>query len=55
MESSDIYYSINISSIAALPPRGPTPYSISKGAVIAPTRAMAIDHGKEGVQVIHVV
>jgi NAD(P)-dependent dehydrogenase (short-subunit alcohol dehydrogenase family) len=42
---------INISSISALRPRGLTPYSASKGAVIALTRAMAIDHGKEGIRV----
>ncbi len=42
---------INISSISALRPRGLTPYSASKGAVIALTRAMAIDHAKDGVRV----
>ena len=42
---------INISSIGALRPRGLTPYSVSKGAVIALTRAMAVDHGKENVRV----
>lgn len=42
---------INISSISALRPRGLTPYSASKGAVIALTRAMAIDHGKDGIRV----
>lgn len=42
---------INISSISALRPRGLTPYSTSKGAVIALTRAMAIDHAKEGIRV----
>jgi len=42
---------INISSISALRPRGLTPYSASKGAVIALTRAMAIDHAKEGIRV----
>ncbi len=42
---------INISSISALRPRGLTAYSTSKGAVIALTRAMAIDHAKEGVRV----
>ena len=34
---------VNISSISALRPRGLTAYSASKGAVIALTRAMAID------------
>ena len=35
---------VNISSISALRPRGLTVYSASKGAVIALTRAMAVDH-----------
>ena len=42
---------INISSIAALRPRGLTPYSTSKGAVIALTKAMAVDHGRDGIRV----
>jgi NAD(P)-dependent dehydrogenase (short-subunit alcohol dehydrogenase family) len=42
---------INISSIGALRPRGLTPYSTSKGAVIALTRAMAVDHAKDGIRV----
>ena len=42
---------VNISSISALRPRGLTPYSASKGAVIALTRAMAVDHAKDGVRV----
>lgn len=42
---------VNISSISALRPRGLTTYSASKGAVIALTRAMAVDHGPEGVRV----
>jgi NAD(P)-dependent dehydrogenase (short-subunit alcohol dehydrogenase family) len=42
---------INISSISALRPRGLTPYSASKGAVLALTRAMAMDHAKEGIRV----
>jgi NAD(P)-dependent dehydrogenase (short-subunit alcohol dehydrogenase family) len=42
---------INISSIGALRPRGLTPYSTSKGAVIALTRAVAIDHAKDGIRV----
>jgi len=42
---------INISSISALRPRGLTPYSASKGAVIALTRAMAVDHAKDGIRV----
>jgi NAD(P)-dependent dehydrogenase (short-subunit alcohol dehydrogenase family) len=42
---------INIASISALRPRGLTPYSASKGAVIALTRAMAIDHAPQGIRV----
>jgi NAD(P)-dependent dehydrogenase (short-subunit alcohol dehydrogenase family) len=42
---------INISSISALRPRGLTPYSASKGAVISLTRAMAIDHARDGIRV----
>jgi NAD(P)-dependent dehydrogenase (short-subunit alcohol dehydrogenase family) len=42
---------VNISSISALRPRGLTVYSTSKGAVIALTRAMAVDHAKDGVRV----
>ena len=32
-------------------PRGLTAYSASKGAVIALTRAMAVDHGPDGIRV----
>ena len=42
---------VNISSISALRPRGLTTYSASKGAVIALTRAMAVDHGPDGIRV----
>jgi NAD(P)-dependent dehydrogenase (short-subunit alcohol dehydrogenase family) len=42
---------VNVSSIAALRPRGLTAYSTSKGAVIALTRAMAVDHGADGIRV----
>jgi NAD(P)-dependent dehydrogenase (short-subunit alcohol dehydrogenase family) len=45
---------INISSVAALTPRGSkpyAPYAASKGAVISLTRAMAIDHAKDGIRV----
>ena len=42
---------VNISSISALRPRGLTAYSTSKGAVIALTAAMAVDHGPDGVRV----
>jgi len=40
-----------VSSISALRPRGLTAYSASKGAVIALTRAMAVDHGPDGIRV----
>lgn len=42
---------VNVASISALRPRGLTAYSTSKGAVIALTRAMAVDHGKDGIRV----
>ena len=42
---------VNVSSISALRPRGLTAYSTSKGAVIALTRAMAVDHAKDGIRV----
>jgi NAD(P)-dependent dehydrogenase (short-subunit alcohol dehydrogenase family) len=42
---------VNISSISALRPRGLTAYSTSKGAVIALTRAMAVDHARDGIRV----
>jgi NAD(P)-dependent dehydrogenase (short-subunit alcohol dehydrogenase family) len=42
---------VNISSISALRPRGLTVYSASKGAVIALTRAMAVDHARDGIRV----
>ena len=42
---------VNVSSISALRPRGLTVYSTSKGAVIALTRAMAVDHGPDGIRV----
>jgi NAD(P)-dependent dehydrogenase (short-subunit alcohol dehydrogenase family) len=42
---------VNISSISALRPRGLTVYSTSKGAVIALTRAMAVDHAAQGIRV----
>jgi len=42
---------VNVSSISALRPRGLTAYSASKGAVIALTRAMAVDHGRQGIRV----
>jgi len=42
---------VNVSSISALRPRGLTVYSVSKGAVITLTRAMAVDHGRENIRV----
>ncbi len=42
---------VNVSSISALRPRGLTAYSTAKGAVIALTRAMAVDHGADGIRV----
>jgi len=42
---------VNISSISALRPRGLTAYSASKGAVISLTRAMAVDHARDGIRV----
>ena len=42
---------INISSISAIRPRGLTPYTVSKGAVIALTKAMAVDHAADKVRV----
>ena len=41
---------VNISSISALRPRGLTVYSVSKGAVIALTQALAVDHGPDGIR-----
>ena len=38
-------------SISALRPRGLTAYTVSKGAVIALTRALAVDHGREHIRV----
>ena len=42
---------VNISSISAIRPRGMTPYTVSKAGVIALTKAMAIDHGKDNIRV----
>ena len=42
---------VNISSIAALRPRGMTAYSTSKAAVVGLTRAMAVDHARDGIRV----
>jgi NAD(P)-dependent dehydrogenase (short-subunit alcohol dehydrogenase family) len=42
---------VNVASIAALLPAGLTSYSASKGAVISLTKAMAADHGRQGIRV----
>ncbi len=42
---------VNVSSISALRPRGLTAYTVSKGAVIALTKAMAVDHGPDNIRV----
>ena len=42
---------INVASISAMRPRGLTAYSVSKSAVIGLTKAMAVDHGSEGIRV----
>ncbi|MFF4600700.1 SDR family NAD(P)-dependent oxidoreductase [Amycolatopsis sp. NPDC001319] len=42
---------VNISSIAAFRPRGITPYTTAKGAVIALSQAMAVDHGPQHIRV----
>jgi NAD(P)-dependent dehydrogenase (short-subunit alcohol dehydrogenase family) len=42
---------VNISSIAAMRPRGLTPYATSKGAVEALTRGLAADHARDGIRV----
>ena len=42
---------VNVASISALRPRGLTAYSVSKGAVISLTQAMAVDHGRDGIRV----
>jgi NAD(P)-dependent dehydrogenase (short-subunit alcohol dehydrogenase family) len=41
---------VNVSSISALRPRGLTAYTVSKGAVIALTKAIAVDHGPQGIR-----
>lgn len=51
IESGDGGAIVNVSSISALRPRGLTAYSVSKGAVIALTKAMAVDHGPDGIRV----
>ena len=51
IESGDGGAIVNISSIAALRPRGMTAYSTSKAAVVGLTRAMAVDHARDGIRV----
>jgi NAD(P)-dependent dehydrogenase (short-subunit alcohol dehydrogenase family) len=51
IESGDGGAIVNISSISALRPRGLTTYSVSKGAVITLSEAMAVDHGPDGIRV----
>ena len=38
---------VNVSSISAIRPRGLTAYTVAKGAVIALTRGLAVDHGPQ--------
>ena len=40
----------NVSSIAALRPRGLTAYSVSKAAVATLTQALAVDHGRDHIR-----
>lgn len=42
---------VNVSSLSALRPRGLTAYSMTKGAVITLTQAMAVDHAAAGIRV----
>ena len=42
---------VNVASIAAMLPSKLTAYATSKGAVISLTRAMAVDHGRDGIRV----
>lgn len=51
LDSGDGGAIVNVASISALRPRGLTSYSVSKGAVIALTKAMAVDHGPQGIRV----
>lgn len=41
---------INIASIAAMRPRGLAAYATTKGAVISFTKALAADHGRDGIR-----
>ena len=51
IESGDGGAIVNVASIAAFMPTGLTAYATSKGAVISLTRAMAVDHGRDGIRV----
>ena len=51
IESGDGGAIVNIASTAAIRPRGMTAYSTSKGAMMSLTRAMAVDHGADGIRV----
>lgn len=42
---------VNLSSIGALRPRGNTSYSVTKGAIIALTEALAVELGPRGIRV----
>src|SRR5262249_4035216 len=42
---------VNTASVSALRPHGITAYSAAKGAVMALTQAMAVDHGPDGIRV----
>jgi NAD(P)-dependent dehydrogenase (short-subunit alcohol dehydrogenase family) len=42
---------VNVSSLAAIRPSGRSPYSASKGAVIALSQSMAFDHAAQGIRV----
>lgn len=42
---------VNVSSISAIRPRGMTPYTVTKGAIIPLTQAMAIDHAPDSIRV----
>ena len=51
IQSGDGGAIVNVSSISAVRPRRLTVYTTSKAAVIGLTRAMAVDHGPEGIRV----
>ncbi len=51
IESGDGGSIVNVASIAAMLPSRLTAYATSKGAVISLTKAMAVDHGRDGIRV----